>query len=870
MKKLLTFLMLAMLSTLTFGQHDTFDKITKDGGSGDDKIYDICLDASGNKYIAGTFKNTVDFGNGVSITAIDNADAFIAKYDASGNILWANGFGGNLTDYSDVIKIDKDGNVITASRFYQTVIFGTDTLFSDGSWDIAIVKFDSDGNYIWAKKAGTKNMDEASDLKVDSQGNYILLGYYDVNTDLTLPLVYESLKIYSHGERDAFVIKMDSDGNPIWGVTGGGTDNDYSGGLVIDENDNIYFDGYYDNVEAAFGTTILPNTGNNELFTAKLNSAGEYQWAASATGPGEDYGYDIDYIPGSDTEPGIVLVTGAFQDLLYAGTSNELFESAGGADIYVLTYDIDGNYNDGYSFGGASDDQAEAISYIPNSDRDYYISGTTKSNLPVLMNDSLFNYGSRDMLVMRMHQDSLIWVKNYGGNSDEYIYSSTIDKNGVVYFGGTYKSSPALFDPYIETSVGGYELWLGQMKAHTVVYLECNLAVQIANGTFDPNEDEVFVRGDFQTDAKDPNGNWQGNMFQLLDNDQNQIYTTIINLPTDSLKTYNFLFAIGDELESVENRNFAVNASDVWVNQIFFNSDAIPSVPIIYSISDIPNDQGGKVRISFTTSTTNTSYSVWRKMDNNGWDAIGSFNAIQDSNYHFVSPTLGDSTVNGIVWSTFRISAHTSDPKVFYMSAADSGYSIDNLAPVVPAGVLAKGFDEKVELAWDKNVENDFQYYAIYRSTDPNFIADTMKVATYTTTENSFNDDNVIQGVTYYYLVTAVDYAGNNSEVSQKVFALVTDVETGLEIPTVYELGQNYPNPFNPSTVIKFSIPNSGLVTLKVFNILGQEVVTLVNEIKPIGIFEVSFDASLLTTGMYIYRIESGSFTATKKMMLIK
>jgi hypothetical protein len=378
------------------------------------------------------------------------------------------------------------------------------------------------------------------------------------------------------------------------------------------------------------------------------------------------------------------------------------------------------------------------------------------------------------------------------------------------------------------------------------------------------------VRGDFQVDAKDPNGNWQGNMFQLLDEDQNQIYSTFINLPTDTAKVYNFLFAIGDELESVENRNFAVNASDVWVNQIFFNSDAIPSMPLIYSISDIPNDQGGKVRISFTTSTTNTAYSVWRKMDNNGWDAIGSFNAIQDSNYHFVSPTLGDSTVNGIVWSTFRVSAHTSDPKVFYMSAADSGYSIDNLAPVVPGGVLAKGFDEKVELAWDKNVENDFQYYAIYRSTDANFTADSMKVATYTTTENVYNDIDVIQGVTYYYLVTAVDYAGNNSEVSQKVFALVTDVEPGAEIPTVYELGQNYPNPFNPSTVIKFSIPNSGLVTLKVFNILGQEVVTLVNEIKPIGIYEVSFDASNLTTGLYIYRIESGDFTATKKMMLIK
>jgi hypothetical protein len=562
------------------------------------------------------------------------------------------------------------------------------------------------------------------------------------------------------------------------------------------------------------------------------------------------------------------LVSGYYVDSIYVSPSSTLHESNGGRDIFVLAYTDAGDYDGDYFYGAAGDDEAMSINSIKGAGGYYYISGMTKSSL-IANGDTLTNYGGNDMFVMKMYQDSLIWAKNYGGVSDEYINAAHINDDGTIYFAGNFKSSAAKFDPFVMTPLG-IDLWLGQMKAHTIVYLECNLAVQIANGTFNPSEDAIYVRGDFQVDAKDPNGNWQGNMFQLLDEDQNQIYSTFINLPTDSVKVYNFLFAIGDELESVENRNFAVNASDVWVNQIFFNSDAIPSMPLIYSISDIPNDQGGKVRISFTTSTTNTAYSVWRKMDNNGWDAIGSFNAIQDSNYHFVSPTLGDSTVNGIVWSTFRVSAHTSDPKVFYMSAADSGYSIDNLAPVVPGGVLAKGFDEKVELAWDKNVENDFQYYAIYRSTDANFTADSMKVATYTTTENVYNDIDVIQGVTYYYLVTAVDYAGNNSEVSQKVFALVTDVETGVEIPTVYELGQNYPNPFNPSTVIKFSIPNSGLVSLKVFNILGQEVVTLVNEIKPIGIYEVAFDASNLTTGLYIYRIESGDFTATKKMMLIK
>ena len=94
--------------------------------------------------------------------------------------------------------------------------------------------------------------------------------------------------------------------------------------------------------------------------------------------------------------------------------------------------------------------------------------------------------------------------------------------------------------------------------------------------------------------------------------------------------------------------------------------------------------------------------------------------------------------------------------------------------------------------------------------------------------------------------------------------------EMGTGIPEVYSLGQNYPNPFNPSTVINFSIPESGLVTLKIYNVLGQEVVELVNDVKSVGSYEVTFDASDLTSGMYVYTITSGNYSATKKMMLLK
>ncbi len=94
--------------------------------------------------------------------------------------------------------------------------------------------------------------------------------------------------------------------------------------------------------------------------------------------------------------------------------------------------------------------------------------------------------------------------------------------------------------------------------------------------------------------------------------------------------------------------------------------------------------------------------------------------------------------------------------------------------------------------------------------------------------------------------------------------------EIGEGVPSSFELSQNYPNPFNPTTVINFSIPKSDFVSVKVYNTLGQEVAELVNSVKSAGNYEVTFDASNLTSGMYIYKIQSGNFTDTKKMMLLK
>jgi hypothetical protein len=104
---------------------------------------------------------------------------------------------------------------------------------------------------------------------------------------------------------------------------------------------------------------------------------------------------------------------------------------------------------------------------------------------------------------------------------------------------------------------------------------------------------------------------------------------------------------------------------------------------------------------------------------------------------------------------------------------------------------------------------------------------------------------------------------------------IMTEIITGIDeddnlILTSYELFQNYPNPFNPSSVISYQLPVGGDVTLKIYDVLGNEIATLVNEYKPAGKYEVEFSAASLPSGVYFYQLKAGSFVETKKMLLLK
>ncbi len=125
----------------------------------------------------------------------------------------------------------------------------------------------------------------------------------------------------------------------------------------------------------------------------------------------------------------------------------------------------------------------------------------------------------------------------------------------------------------------------------------------------------------------------------------------------------------------------------------------------------------------------------------------------------------------------------------------------------------------------------------------------------------SFTDEELLSGV-YQYRLKQIDYDGS--------FKYSGIVELNLIAVNDFRLEQNYPNPFNPSTTISYQLPKAEFVTVKIFDTIGNEVKTIVKENKPAGVHEVNFDASQLSSGIYLYRIDAGTFHQSKKMLLVK
>ena len=185
--------------------------------------------------------------------------------------------------------------------------------------------------------------------------------------------------------------------------------------------------------------------------------------------------------------------------------------------------------------------------------------------------------------------------------------------------------------------------------------------------------------------------------------------------------------------------------------------------------------------------------------------------------------------------------------------------------PVELTSFTASLSGDKVILNWYTATETNNLGFEVERSEDFisfNKIGFVPGFGTTTEPRSYSYTDQPINCGKFYYRLKQVDYDGS--------FEYSDVVEVNLNVPTEFSLQQNYPNPFNPSTKIKFSILKTSKVTIKIYDILGNEIETLVNEEKPTGTYEITWYAENLTSGVYFYQLRTGEFLETKKMILIK
>lgn len=358
-------------------------------------------------------------------------------------------------------------------------------------------------------------------------------------------------------------------------------------------------------------------------------------------------------------------------------------------------------------------------------------------------------------------------------------------------------------------------------------------------------------------------------------------------------------------------------ASDVFSQHV--RSDGLlldwdSEYPRLISVRDIPNDQGGKVKLSWTASNQDLSpfvrienYWVWRSAPAEAiaaaaapgsilerhpdgscalggrlfmttlsggttyfWEYIASQPAGHLPNYSYVAATTGDSIPGSNPYTAFMIEARTANGAQWWYSNADSGYSKDNLAPAPPASFLAYHLGNATQLHWATSSEADFGVYRLYRGSTADF--EPGPATLLAAQPDTGYADQTRQ--LFYYKLSVVDVHGNESAYAFVYPGNTTGVPIGTTHAGVW-LGPIAPNPARGEAVIQFRLPESMPVSLGIYDLGGRRVRDLVSGIVAAGDHSLTWDGTdsmgrAMPNALYFFRLESGGIALTRQLTLMR
>ncbi len=440
-----------------FGQIPMWSWALSGTGNGSVEGSTVATDASGNIYVSGYFtSNTVTIGaftlqnEGLSFN-----DGFLAKYDPLGNVLWAQRFGGTSNDRGTSVTTDKDGNVYLTGYFYSpTIAFGTDTLKNAGNvGDIFIVKFDSSGKILWAKREGAVALEIPHSIHVDSNNNILVTGRFSSNS-----ITFGSTTLLQAGSMDVFLVKYNSKGELLWAKGAGGGSNDEGYHVTTDASGNIYVAGYFTQ-PSNFGTIKLTSAGIADMFLAKYDPAGNVLWAKNAGGKGDDRatGLKTDaagncYLTGFYTNDSI-----SFGQIVLPNDSLD--------NSFIARYDTNGNVIWAKSIGG--DCEAKDLALFDNN---IYVSGQFNADTLKYGSSTLIVNGTTDFFLLNCDiNGNAKWAikQTADGKSGESAVSVATDNIGNVIITGFFSSEPLTFGSTGLNSERGFNMFTAKLGSGT-------------------------------------------------------------------------------------------------------------------------------------------------------------------------------------------------------------------------------------------------------------------------------------------------------------------------------------------------------------------------------------------------------------------
>ena len=886
MKKYIILLSLMVLSFSVLSAQTPYWQWAKQaGGIGEDMGRGIIVDVNGNTYVTGYFGGTVVFGTQTLMSG-GSSDIFVSKFDVSGNWLWTAQAGGTSTDQGCGINVDGSGNAYVCGSFMGTALFGTTQLISSGNADIYVAKIDTDGNWLWAKQAGGTGYDwatytigidqnnkvyvtgaftgtatfgttslvavgtsEVCAASLDSDGNWLwavqsigTAGSYEYGcaiataTDgttyitgaFTSNVSFGTTNLSTFATPDIYVAKLDVNGNWLWAVQAG--DNtyfpDFGQAIGLDPSGNAYIGGYFMGT-ATFGTITLTSPGppNCDIFVAKINSSGTWQWATMANGTGDD---KINAL--SVDASGNAYSTGHIQNTVTFGT--ESATSAGNYDIFGAMIDTDGTWQWVQRAGGTLHDVGFAIALDSNANS--YLSGYFKDVASFGDDITFTSNGEEDIFIAKLSSDSIIG----DFNGDGYVDASDLQLFGDHWHYVTADPGwDALYDLDPDGIIDAADL-------------------QIFGDHWHEGIPPTIVKGD---EGKGPNVG-AGIEFDLdALTSGNQHLTHIL---PQAAGTYIRLDVYATAVHNLDTYEFEVvyDASELD----YISSSA--TNPITFEGNILTSEGGTAVGWMVDDSTPGILSIAYTLTGTDTLEAPDGDGLLGDIVFQALETTHGTLSFGDVYYyDTFGVSDLITDTGTatlpVELSAFTATYNTTN------------GY---TTLAWTTASENDVIGFNVYRSTEDEF--DTSKkinagiIAGHgTTTElNTYEFIDLDQlnfGTTYYYWLESVEFDGISIVCSS--IDIIPEEGTGGFVDDFEDSSlSNRPNPFKSSTTIVYSV--KGMlrpepVEINIYNMLGQLVDTVEGKNGT-----ATWNTNDHATGIYFYKLNIESYSEIRKMMVTK